>query len=517
MIDLLEDHKVSASTAKPGHLYVTPLDRSAYAGRPHLYIVGMDESVFPGGAREDPVLLDHERMRLSGEFPLHRLRPHRQIWHLVRALGMAPGMVTLLTNGRHLTDGREVHPSPLFLQIAHGLSPGKAEMPPVAALSEPTEALDDTEAMLAARHGSDFGPSMTRRFPWLARGRHAAQERASARLTRYDGLVRADGPRFEIADGRSVLSASRLETLSTCPYRYFLRYVLDVTPPQAPEDDPARWLTPIEFGQVLHDLFRDFMKALQGRNERPSAARHADLMSRLLDETVERYRERIPIFTEAACQADRRRLTTAAEVFLAVESRREEMTPVGFEVSFGFGETGGLHEPDPVRLVLSDRITLLLRGRMDRVDRGPGGYRIWDYKTGSASPYSDQDLMDGGRHLQWALYAYALEDMVGGREGSAGVDLSGYLFVSDAEQGRVMAGMPPPRAEVARLLEPLADLVAGGGFVRATRGDPCRFCDYAAVCGTEQRIGRPNLTDFTAEDDPDIMDALTRRIHGEGS
>jgi len=512
--DLLEDHKVGASTARPGHLYVTSLDRAAYASRPHLYVIGMDEGVFPGGAQEDPVLLDNERAGLSGELQLHRLRPRQKVWHLVRALGMAPGIVTLLTNGRHLTDGREVYPSPLFLQIADGLLPGQEEIPPVSSISEPRTALDGTEAMLTARHSSDFGPSMTSRFPWLASGRHASIERKSSRLTRYDGLVRTDGQQFEIADGVSVLSASRLETLSTCPYRYFLRYVLDIVPPQVIEEDASRWLTPLEFGQLLHDLFRDFMVDLHGRNEQPSTTAHGGLMSRLLEETVERYKARIPIFREAAYLADRRRLTTTSEVFLAIESRRTDVTPVGFEVSFGFGEAGDLHEPAPIRLTLSDRVTLLLRGRIDRVDRVPEGYQIWDYKTGSASTFSDQDLLDGGRHLQWALYAYALENMVKGREGSARVNRSGYLFVSDVEQGREIAHMPPTRDEVGRLLEPLMDLVSQGGFIRAINGKPCKFCDYASVCRHDQRIVGKDLPDLTADDRPEILEALTRRLHG---
>ena len=57
--------------------------------------------------------------------------------------------------------------------------------------------------------------------------------------------------------------------------------------------------------------------------------------------------------------------------------------------------------------VQADGEQLLLRGRIDRADRGPGGaLRVIDYKPGSPAGYGAADLIDG-RRVQLPFYAHA--------------------------------------------------------------------------------------------------------------
>ncbi|MCH7591416.1 MAG: hypothetical protein IH989_01370 [Planctomycetes bacterium] len=98
ILELAERHTADASVARPGKLYLTPLERAGYSGRSHLFVLGMDESRFPGGGAEDPILLDDERAAVSGALTLMRHRPGERVWHLVRALGMCPGKVTLVAH-----------------------------------------------------------------------------------------------------------------------------------------------------------------------------------------------------------------------------------------------------------------------------------------------------------------------------------------------------------------------------------------------------------------------------------
>ena len=515
LADLLRIHKVGASTARPGSLYVTPLERSAYVNRRHLYIVGMDEGVFPGGADEDPVLLDHEREHLSGELELQRLRPREQTWHLIRALGMAGGHVTLLANSRHLADGREVYPSPLFLQAADVLTNGHPELiPTVTGIPEDSVPLDNAEAMLPSRTRRDYQNSVGDLFPDMAHGQAAETARGSQMLTRFDGLVENANLNLDAWNGSTVLSPSQLETLSSCPYRYFMRYVLRIEPPAIFDEDTSQWLSPPEFGALLHDLFCEFMQKITDLGERPDTTAHTELIQSQLENQISAHRDRIPVLQDAAFKSDVRRLRAAANLFLAAETTRTDVEPVGFEVSFGFGERGDLRKPDPVILSLSPDITLALRGRIDRVDRTASGFEIWDYKTGSSRSYSDDDLLNKGLHLQWALYAFALEKILGERDAECRIEKSGYFFISENEHGRRIGSAPPSHGAVAHLLEPLVTLVSKGGFFRATHGDPCRFCDYAPVCGDEMRIKPKDFPDLEVETHPDIREALERRLNG---
>lgn len=515
LTDLLRIHKVGASTARPGSLYVTPLERSAYVNRRHLYIVGMDEGVFPGGADEDPVLLDHEREHLSGELELQRLRPREQTWHLIRALGMAVGNVTLLANNRHLADGREVYPSPLFLQAADVLTDGHPELiPMVTGIPDDSIPLDNAEAMLPSRTRSDFQEAVGHFFPDMAHGQAAALARGSHVLTRFDGLVENASLNLDAWNGSTVLSPSQLETLSSCPYRYYMRYVLRIEPPARFDEDTTQWLTPPEFGALLHDLFYEFMQKITDLGERPDTTKHTEIIQSQLDDQISVHRDRIPVLQDAAFNSDVRRLRAAANLFLAAETTRSHVEPVGFEVSFGFGESGNLRKPDPVILNLSHDITVALRGRIDRVDRTTSGIEIWDYKTGSSRSYSDDDLLNKGLHLQWALYAFAMEKILAETDEDSRIEKSGYFFISENEHGRRIGSVPPSHGAVADLLEPLVTLVSKGGFLRVTQGDPCRFCDYAPVCGEEMRIKAKDFPDLEVDSHPDIQAALERRLSG---
>ncbi len=508
LADLITQHKVEASVARPGHLYAVPIERAGYSNRRQVYVVGMDGASFPGGAGEDPILLDDERAGLSGELALHRTRPAEQVWHLVRLLGMAGGAVTLFSNRRSLSDGRETYPSALFQQAAVQLEAGApVVVPPIPAL--PELALEDGEAMLSVYGASGYENAVRACFPWLVDGENAAQSRAGRALTRFDGWLVQDTP--DLDPTHIVLSASRLETLAKCPYRYFLRYVLGVEPVDEPVEDPARWLSPTQFGSLLHDLFCTFMRTLHTQDEAPNEAKHTELLNTMLREQIAKHREHTPVRHEAAYRADIRRLERAAQVFLAVESRHQQGDPVGFEVSFGFGETGGLNRRAPVPIDLSERVKFRLQGRIDRIDRVGDAYEIWDYKTGSMARYDERDLLKRGTNLQWALYAYALEQILRSREHPVRVQQSGYLFVGDREHGRRIGSMLPQPDALAEMLAPLFDLAAQGCFFHAQKKDQCTYCDYNRLCAPE-RILPKDMGEINAAmaDRPDILDALNR-------
>ena len=117
---------------------------------------------------------------------------------------------------------------------------------------------------------------------------------------------------------------------------------------------------------------------------------------------------------------------------------------------------------------------------------GIAGFEIWDYKTGSTFGFDDGDLLGGGAHLQWALYAYAVEQMGAGRP----VRSSGYFFAGDRGIGRRFESIPPAPAELGALLEPLLEMVSAGAFHHLQKAEECRFCDFRRVCAGERKSRR---------------------------
>ena len=512
LVDLLSQDTVHISATHHGRLAIAPLDRAGYTGRKHLYVLGMDESSFPGGGAEDPILLDGERITLSADLELHRTRPGEQVWHLVRLLGAAPGPVTLFSSRRSLADGRETYPSAVFQQAASQL---EIEHPPVLNPVPPSDlALDDTELLLSTRTTAGFEITVRNAFPWLVQGETAAHARSGPQLTRFDGRLSTPDAHLDLTSGNTVVSASRLETLARCPYRYFLQYVLRVEPPEEREEDATRWLTPLAFGALLHDLFCAFMKTLQHRKESPNLEKHTELLDKMLQEHVKLFQEHNPVTHEAAYRADLKRLSQAARAFLATESQHKTQ-PEGFEVSFGFGESGGLNQPEPIPISLSKSLQVRLRGRIDRVDREHDNYTIWDYKTGSMAGYSAQNLLKGGIHLQWALYTYALESILRNREHPGRVSKSGYFFTSDREHGQRISDTPPPPTQLANLLAPLLNLVAEGYFFHLQKEHQCTFCEYNRICGKEAVLPSA-LKDLNPamDNEPDLLRLINQWMNG---
>lgn len=512
LAELTANLSFRAEAAKPGHLSIAPLSRAGYTNRAHIYVIGMDEATFPGGATEDPILLDGERSGVSGELELRRTRPAEQVWHLIRVLGMAANKVTLLSCHRSLSDSRERYPAALFQQVAEQMN-----INPVIARALPetsAQALDDAEALLAHHTSADYSAVVNRAFPSLVSGKKARRNREWSELTTYDGWMGAPTPELAITAQHRIFSPSKLEMLARCPYRYFLNHVLEIQPIEKAESDPTRWLDPLSYGALLHSLFHIFMQTLKARGERPDRDRHGTLIQELLQKEIEAKKETHPVEHQAAYRADVKRLSQAAQVFLAVESDQKNAEPIGFEVSFGFGESGGLNSEPPVTLDLAEDVALRIRGRIDRVDRVENTFAIWDYKTGSIAQYDERDLLKRGTHLQWALYAYALNSILKQQNEPDRVQMSGYVFPGDREHGRRLSDTPPTPEALANVLRPLLELVENGGFFHIQKSQECDYCIYNRVCSKE-RLDANALAAAreTMDDDSDfapLLDSLNR-------
>lgn len=487
--DMVDRHNVQASTARAGSLHAVPIERAAYGGRRHQFVVGLDVDNFPGRAAEDPILLDVERTELSVNLDLKSSQATDRIWHLVRALGMAPGSVyfgTSVFNAER--EEAVVYPSPFFQSVAKQLAKDYLNPPP---LSVDPFHIEDTAILLPQRRRHDYRSFLSSCFPWMMEGSRAAEARKSLLFSEFDGLLGASGESIRRLS-ETVFSPNRMEKLAACPYRYFLHYVLNVRKPDYYEPNPTRWLDPRDFGTLLHELYYDFLKELAERGERPDPRRHDRMLLDRLEGLVELYQELFPPDNQAAFEYERKRLEESALAFLRTEANDPDARPILFEFVFGSEEAAASSAARPVKIRLQDDLEFFLRGRIDRVDAlGDDSLAIWDYKTGSSYNFDEGSLLSGGLNLQWVLYAYALEELAPELGLSPRVARSGYYFASDRENGRRIAEAPPERAELYRVLAPLFELAGRGAFLHVTKREgECRFCDFRTVCATESKTGK---------------------------
>jgi superfamily I DNA/RNA helicase/RecB family exonuclease len=235
------------------------------------------------------------------------------------------------------------------------------------------------------------------------------------------------------------LSASDLELYRTCPLKYKFARVFGI--PQEPTINQR-------FGILIHRVLERFhSEQAREKGERGDGLRR---LRRLFEagwrahgfgasDDELQYRDR-------ALQALKR--------YWEQESS-SEAEPVWLERGFDF-QIGPHH----------------LRGRVDRVDRLPGGgYELIDYKTGERK--SETELV---HDLQLALYRLAARE-AWDLQAVAG----SYYYVLDAE--KVAVGSAPDDAErVERTVLQVGEGILGQDFEPKPSPTVCSWCDYRLIC-----------------------------------
>ncbi len=518
--------------SRPGRLHVADYRSGGYSGRPHTFLVGLDAARHPGAGLQDPVLLDAERREISRRIdprglPIRGARPEENSLALKACVARLRGEVTLSHSCWDLLEARERFPSPFLLDLhRHAVGNGEADYSSLAkALGEPAgflapgdRALEEpewwiTRLALSGPLEGEAARVVRAEFAWLKDGHRAETERASMRFTAFDGWLKSSGGSLDPRGNSEPLSCSAIELLARCPFAYFLDRVLGLESPERLERDPTIWLDPMQAGNLQHEVFRRVFHEIAASGEKPSFARHSTRLGEIASEEIEVWREKVPPASEAAFAARRDEILATCRSFLLLEEEHcRDVTPRWFEVAFGMpwaGPTTPPASPDPVEIPLGDGKRFFLRGRIDRIDEaGKGVFEVWDYKTGGGYGIEEGRGLRGGRQIQPALYASAVEALLR-RCGEGGtVSRSGYFFPSAKGRGRRISE-PLDSSELARVLNVLFDLLRDGAFPHASNPDACEYCDFRVVCGDVKRAAE--------QSGRKIEDALNPLLAGYGT
>jgi RecB family exonuclease len=339
-------------------------------------ILSVNEDAFPAQLEEDPLLPDEERAemnRLLSQDGLpdalslrRRNAAEEKLLFALPAASVRKGIAYSVRRGD--AAGSLRRPSRYLLHLM-------SRFAGPAVFSEDWEAAPGVDVERLPR--SAFA-ALSGRGPFSARERALASWRSGMMTSAADvpwprirrtlsaWAARADGSRVYPAGGAPVPlpeahSATSLEELSRCPYRYFLRFLLRLDPPEEPEE--AVSLTPAAMGEIAHDILRVLGKdaaAGKGWGDVAAAARKAVAVFSRENPTG------LPGLFRIQCLG----IAKDVERLVAWERRREEEAP-GWRV--------GLVEE--TFLVPPSSFLPALRGRVDRLDRGPSGEaRVVDYK-----------------------------------------------------------------------------------------------------------------------------------------
>jgi hypothetical protein len=317
-----------------------------------------------------------------------------------------------------------------------------------------------------------------------------------------EGISSAEFER-ELAE-RAAFGGTTLEGFATCSYRWFVDHELR---PDALEPKPE----PLLLGGLMHRVLERLYKERPGGDPIPREGSLELWVGRAGELTAEEAGD----FDLSPSRPTDRALLRRAEALLAALLRREAKSsptalpsPETVEASFGY--EGG--HP------LLDLGGFSLHGRIDRIDVGPGGAVVRDYKLGGATPYKK---FDEEAKLQLALYMVAVRELWGleplggvyvplssGRETrprgivlaeAAGVLEGVGIYGNDTVEREELEGVLSGAKEKAGTI---VARMRGGDITRDPVGGTCpRYCTYAPICRRERgAIGEPEAIE--AEEEP---------------
>ncbi|MDQ6745750.1 MAG: ATP-dependent helicase [Actinomycetota bacterium] len=237
-----------------------------------------------------------------------------------------------------------------------------------------------------------------------------------------------------------MLSASDIDTYRTCPLKYKFARVFRI--PQEPTIHQR-------FGILVHQVLERFHAAEGTPGTLPQ-------LLGLLDAGWRRGG-----FGDSEEERQLRGKAATALTRYHERFQSEDSEPVWFERQFTFKL--GPH---------------LLRGRVDRVDRLPGGqYELIDYKTGR--PKSASQLVDD---VQLSLYA------VGAREAwQLDASRQAYHYLLDDQKVSVPAEDGDRGEWITTVAMEVAEGILSQGFEPTPSYPACSICDYRLVCPAAER------------------------------
>ncbi len=322
---------------------------------------------------------------------------------------------------------------------------------------------------------------------------------------RFSGRIEHDPSALEALDlaryatTASPLDVTSLERTARCAFKAFAQQVLKLDA----EDIPSLVLDPKERGHLLHALVEAGQKALHDTRNQPHTVRWQRVQSQM-DQAAAVFAANFPQADPALLAADTLAIRRSIESWLDNRMTADtRWNMVATEVAFGPDR-----EWSALEIPVDDSVPIVLRGRIDGVERLDGQVRVVEFKSGRGDGFRKR-LKDGALDTQFQLVVYAAALYRAAKDGqidATGVDVDGVYvgFRDNSEHGlREVLGKPTRGGDGAVIdVESLVrEGSRGNGAlgeairrvvlpvrqgVFAPRPRDCEFCNASSLCRVEK-------------------------------
>lgn len=516
-LDVVRHRTPSRGESAEGRVLLIRVDQARGISRPVVFYPGFTAGAILSPPREDPLLPDRLRDALntrhahSGRMlPLRGAGNDESVLLLRFALECASEKAVLSWAKRERTGGPLRLPAGILVDFAAAhaervLDPGGADFLAIAPPDLPAFARDlpvdltDLELSFVRAEGELGETDLARLFAenggaFLEPALEGVRSRwQSGSLTAHDGILHSAEARQAVRNARArkknLWSATGLERALTCPFSFFVQDILGLAPPSLEQDD----YTPMESGKIIHTVLEQIYRSLDEDGLLPLQPDHLSAALEKLDRALDVERELLASLPAAQRLARSATFTAIRQDLASLLSREahtpaaERTVPLRFELCFGFDFEGAY---PALEWKLPSGRTILIRGRIDRIDSLPdGSLEVVDYKSGKIKfKWGEIAGMNRERSvitLQLALYAEAAQQ-------SLGYEVSRALLRSTAsgavskEAGLTREHLAEHRPAIERFLDRALDLVEQGWFP-SLPGTTCCRDELACACGPSVR------------------------------
>ena len=492
-----------------------------------IFAAGVAERVFPAAGRQDPLLGDDRRAAINARIPaalaLQRERgdSDRHAWALMRRAAVR--QFSASWSRRSSAVGGPARASALILEAASDslpaqmryseqalsdagrveriASPGVAD---AASHPDPADAIDSSAFNLALLQlpDTDIRALLPELWPQTDTSLHARTRRSAPHFTEYDG--RLDPERIE--DWRPLEQSwtpAALETFVTCPYRFYLRYVIGARGDPAPQrvDRRARGVLDRLVHRILSSWVREYEHFKTDRTwfEYADSASYLNAVARRILDPDAGAAALGPPAGAAAARNEVMRILDRARRREAANAR-DGWRPLDVHVSY---------DGAPVR-VQGGR-ELRFRGMIDRIDVHAGGKHRALSLFREPDPPDVRGFVNGSSFLSVAHLSALSQRGVAIRDAevehraiNADGPVTAQVLAGESLTTRGGSAAPSDGERLRRTLVVIADQLEAASFIPNPGAPPrdrpnCARCTFESTCTPDLGL----RYQFKARQDPE--------------
>lgn len=379
---------------------ISSVDRMKNPNTKYLYLIGITDGIFPLISKEKSILTDKDRSTLTDrgiEIDIDSKTKTFEEQFLVYKALTSTCENLILTYPVADSEGRSLRPSIIISRI-------KKIFPKIEIKSYLLEdkKQSDNRMMEDITVKSPTFNKMVNKIKsfdngeeienlWLDVYRYFASENKYKEITKkiisgltYTNIVnKVSKEKINKLYETKNLSISRLESYSSCPFAYFIKYGL-----KAQERREYTFAAP-DLGTFIHNIMYEFSKSLEKDGLSWNEIDYNYTQKKVVS-IVDYMISQIPGFILNSSPRYKylsyrlKKMLIAAINIIAVQIKSGEFEPIDYEVNFG--QNG---KYPPIRIVLEDGMQINLVGQIDRIDEFDENddryIRIIDYKSSDKS------------------------------------------------------------------------------------------------------------------------------------